>query len=214
MHAPPAVAPAPALPPRPRGGVAPSGWVRIGVLGLSLTVAGTSWLALFHAALGGSASDQLPLPLDVLLDSALALPGTLVAVSAAMWLAGRWAGRLADRPVAERVITAVLAAGAAAGALALSGPQHHGFFGSSEPAGVPLPLQLGRDALVALAVLLPVALLLAPAAGAASSAPTGPASPGRRPAQSPAAVWLLVALLMATGLLASALVSGAATGTG
>ena len=213
MHAPPAAAPAPPLPPRRREEVAPSGWVRIGVLGLALTVAGTSWLALFHAALGGSATDELPLALDVLLDSALALPGTLVAVSAAVWLAGRLAARLGIRPVAERVVTAVLTAVASAGAVALSGPEHDGFFGGSELAGTPL-LLLARDALVALAVLLPVALLLAPAPGSTASARTGPASAGRHPAQSPAAVWLLVALLMAAGLLAGALVSGAATGAG
>jgi len=211
MRAPPAAAPAPPL---PHDGVTSSGWVRIGVLGLALTVAGTSWLALFHAALDGSAANELPLPLGVLLDSALALPGTLVAVSAAVWVAGRLTGsRLDAGPIAERVITAVLAAGAAAGALALSGPVHVGFFGDAESLGLPLPLRLGRDALVALPLLLPVALGLAPAADSVFPARTG-AGPGRHPAQSPAAVWLLVALLMAAGLLASALVSDAATGAG
>jgi hypothetical protein len=183
-------------------------------LGVGLTMAGIFWLVLFHAAIGGHEEHEPPLLVHGLRDGALALPGTVAAVIAALWLSRRWSHRRGVDPRRQRAVNAVLTALAAAAALAVGGPVHERLFGAEDPVELPLPLDMGRDALVALVVLLPVAWLLSPGARAGST-PRLSASPVmRRPGQTPAAVWLLVLTLTAAGLLASAVVTAALDAAG
>src|SRR3954452_14223603 len=213
MEAPPTATRAvPTLPPSQRDRSRRSSLLTEALLGVALTAAGISLLVLFHAAIGGHEEHEPPLLVHMVRDGALALPGTTAAVLIALWMTRRWYRRHGGEPGHQRAITAVVAALAAAAALAVGGPVHERLFGAHEVVELALPLDMGRDALVALVVLIPVAWFLTPrAAGGIAPPPSLPAI--ERPwGQTLAGVWLLVAALTAVGLLASAVAAGALAG--
>ncbi len=124
----------------------------------ALTFAGTLWLNLFHQLTGGHEEHELALPLHALRDGALALPVVLLAVIAAMVLSDRVLRATPSATAGLRLaVTSVLAAGGAAMALAAGDPVHEQLFGAHEMVELPLPLHMARDAVIALAICLPVA---------------------------------------------------------
>jgi len=131
-----------------------------GALGLVLAYGAGAWLVVLHHAEGGHEGSEPPLLLHVLRDGTLALP----AVAAAAWLGAALALRLIDpdRALPARWRSALVATGAAAVAAVVLGagnPLHGALFDAHEPQSLPAALHIGRDALVALAVGLPLALL-------------------------------------------------------
>lgn len=136
------------------------------LLAAALAYAGALWLNVFHNVTGGHEGHELPLPVHALRDGTLALPVVLLAVTGAVVLAG-WLLRAAPLAAAalRRAVTSVLAAGAAGVALAAGNPVHEGLFGAHELVELPLPLHLARDAVIALAVCLPVAAAVVPLVG-------------------------------------------------
>ena len=124
----------------------------------ALTFAGTLWLNLFHQLTGGHEEHELALPLHALRDGALAFPVVLLAVTAAMLLSDRVLRTTTSAAAGLRLaVTSVLAAGGATMALAAGNPVHEQVFGAHEMVELPLPLHMARDAMIALAVCLPVA---------------------------------------------------------
>jgi hypothetical protein len=130
----------------------------VAALGVAMAYGVSLWLVLLHHAEGGHERNESALLLHWLRDGTLALPG----VVAAVWLGAALALGLVDRderlPAAWR--SALVAAGAAvAGAIVLAAgsPVHALLFDVREANGLPAGLHLGRDALIALSVGLPVA---------------------------------------------------------
>jgi hypothetical protein len=132
----------------PRTGVA---------LGLALAYGAGFWLVVLHRAEGGHETGEPGLLIHGLRDGTLALPGVLAAVV----LGAAVSAHLGARDV--RLRPALVAAGAAAAAavvLAAGSPLHALFFSAEEGGDLPAAVHLGRDALVALAVGLPLAALV------------------------------------------------------
>jgi hypothetical protein len=130
----------------------------VAALAAAMAYTVTLWLVLLHHAEGGHERNEPALLVHWLRDGTLALPGVLAAV----WLGAALALGLVDRrdrlPAAWQA--AVMAAGAAvAGAIVLAAgsPVHALLFDVREANGLPAGLHLGRDALIALSVGLPVA---------------------------------------------------------
>jgi hypothetical protein len=130
----------------------------VAALGAAMAYAVSFWLVLLHHAEGGHERNEPALLVHWLRDGTLALPG----VVAAVWLGAALALGLVDRgarlPAPWR--SALVAAGAAVGGaivLAAGSPLHAWFFDVHEANGLPAGLHLGRDALIALSVGLPVA---------------------------------------------------------
>jgi hypothetical protein len=130
----------------------------VAALGAAMAYAVSFWLVLLHQAEGGHEHNEPALLVHWLRDGTLALPG----VVAAVWLGAALALGLVDRgdrlPAAWR--SALVAAGAAVGGaivLAAGSPVHALLFDVREANGLPAGLHLGRDALIALSVGLPVA---------------------------------------------------------
>jgi hypothetical protein len=119
---------------------------------------GALWLHTFYHLTGGRQTHELPLMVLALRDGTLALPVVLMAVTVAVVCSGRL---LRATPSATAVlgvaVTSVLAAGAAAVALATGNLVNQLVFGQQPLSGLSLPLQVVRDAVVVLAVCLPVA---------------------------------------------------------
>jgi hypothetical protein len=140
------------------------------------------WLVLLHRAEGGREHAEPGLLLHTLRDGTLALPGVLAAV----WLGGSLALGLVDRrkrlPAAWR--HALLAAGAALGGavvLAAGNPLHALLFSTTEAHTLSPALHLGRDALFAFVVCLPIA------GAVVAVSRLRPVRPRRRPAEPAAA---------------------------
>jgi len=131
-------------------------------LSAALAYAGVLWLNVFHDLTGGHEEHELPLAVHALRDGTLALPVVILAVTGALFLA-RWLLQATPSATARLrfAVTSVLAAGAAAMALAAGNPVHERLFGAHEHAGLPLLLHVARDAVIALAVCLPVAAAVA-----------------------------------------------------
>lgn len=199
------------------------------LLAATLTYAGALWLNLFHHLTGGHEGHELPLPVHALRDGTLALPVVFLVVAGAVVLSG-WL--LRGTPSATGglrfAVTSVLAAGAAAVALAAGNPVHERLFGAHEHAGLPLPLHMARDAVIALAVCLPVAaaavfflgmahrLSSATIADHPSVAPARLPERSRRPARALLASAVVATLVTAlTGVQAATVATpAAAAGTG
>lgn len=159
--------PAPAPPAAPARLSRPA----VAVLGAALAYGGTLWLVLLHRAEGGHERQEPALLAHWLRDGTLALPG----VALAAWAGAALAGRLVDRDgrLPARFGLALAATGAAAGAawvLAAGSPLHALLFDAREGRDLAQPLHFARDALVALAATLPLALALV-GAGARAAAP-------------------------------------------
>jgi hypothetical protein len=130
-------------------------------LGMFLAYGAGAWLVVVHHAEGGHERSEPGLLLHALRDGTLALP----AVLAAVWLGATFAPRLLDpeRRLPDRWRIALVAAGAAVAAalvLAAGNPLHAALFETQDARDLPAALHYGRDALIALAAGLPVALLV------------------------------------------------------
>src|SRR5215210_7636078 len=158
----------------------------VAALGAAMAYAVSFWLVLLHHAEGGHEHNEPALLIHWLRDGTLALPG----VVAAVWLGAALALGLVDRderlPAAWR--SALVAAGAAvAGAIVLAAgsPVHALLFDVREANGLPAGLHLGRDALIALSVGLPVAgAVMLLSAGLARRRTATAARPATQPAAS------------------------------
>jgi FtsP/CotA-like multicopper oxidase with cupredoxin domain len=130
----------------------------IAALAGALSYGAGFWLVLLHRAEGGREHAEPGLLLHTFRDGTLALPGVLAAV----WLGGTLALGLVDRRrrLAPGWRGALLAGGgAAAGAvvLAAGNPLHALLFSTTEAHALSPALHLGRDALFAFTVCLPIA---------------------------------------------------------
>src|SRR4051794_31806713 len=153
----------------------------------TLAYLGTWWLGVFHHVSGEHAHTSLPSTLDVLRGGSLVWPAVAAVVALAMWMCDRPATG-ADRS-RETVGLAVAAVGAA---LVLGSvlPLESLLVGVPTHTDLSLRLQSVRDAVVALAACLPVALATWKLTGVriwtvtepATEPATGPAawSPARR----------------------------------
>jgi hypothetical protein len=129
----------------------------IAALAAALSYGAGFWLVLLHHAEGGREHSEPGLVLHTLRDGTLALPGVLAAV----WLGGSLAVGLVDRekrlPDAWRAaLLAAGAAGAGAVVLAAGNPLHALLFSTTEAHSLSPAFHLGRDALFAFGVSLPV----------------------------------------------------------
>jgi len=158
-------------------------------VGAAMAYAVSFWLVLLHHAEGGHEHNEPALLVHWLRDGTLALPG----VVAAVWLGAALALGLVDRderlPAGWRA--ALVGAGAAvAGAIVLGGgnPVDAWLFDVREANGLPAGLHVGRDALIALSVGLPVAGAVMALSGALARRQTAtalaavPAPPSAPPA--------------------------------
>ena len=134
--------------------------IRVGV-GIVLGLIGTLWLVVFHGLVAVGGQSHPPLLLHWLLLAVLALPATCLASIAAGALAARLTrgGEIASLRAAYVTICAstvalIIGLVAPLDQWALAGSGHH-----NAPQLSPL-LHIGRDALSALALLLPAALLV------------------------------------------------------
>ena len=205
----------------------------IAALGVALAYGAGFWLVVLHHAEGGHERSEPGLLLHALRDGTLALPGVLAAV----WLGGVIALGLVDRerrlPAPWRA--ALLATGASLAAaivLAAGNPLHALLFAAEESQQLSPVLHLGRDALFALAVALPIAGAVVGAPGLLRAVRSGPLrdAAARRPSPRPSGPAQAPALLppapapvrgaqltrrgFVAGGLASAGVAGAVLGRG
>src|SRR5471032_265969 len=139
------------------------GILRIAVVfGVALAYGVGFWMVLLGHLEGGHAHAQSSLLGHWLRYSTLALPGVVLAVTAALALAAR---SLAPREGASLLLRQAVAAGAAAPAASLvfaaGNPLQGWLFGAPDTSALPLPLRVARDGLLSLAVALPLAGLLA-----------------------------------------------------
>jgi hypothetical protein len=130
-------------------------------LAAAIAYAGSFWLVLLHKAEGGHEHNEPAFLVHWLRDGSLALPGVLAAV----WLGSVVLLGAVDRDgrLPARWRSALIAAGAAVSGsvvLAAGSPVHAFFFDATEANGLPAGVHLGRDALIALGVGLPVAALV------------------------------------------------------
>jgi len=140
----------------------------VATLSAAIAYAGTFWLVLLHKAEGGHEHNEPAFVVHWLRDGSLALPG----VVAAVWLGSVLLLGVVDREgrLPGRWRSALIAAGAAvsgAVVLAAGSPVHAFFFDAEEANGLPAGVHLGRDALIALGVGLPVAMVVMALAGPA-----------------------------------------------
>ena len=163
-------------------------------LAAAMAYAVSFWLVLLHHAEGGHEQNEPALVVHWLRDGTLALPG----VFAAVWLGAALALGLVDRghrlPAAWR--SALVAAGAAVGGaivLAAGSPVHAWLFDVREANGLPAGLHLGRDALIALSVGLPVAAAVMALSAAVARRRAATAVTPPRPAPPPAPVRATIA---------------------
>jgi Cupredoxin-like domain len=138
----------------------------VAALSAAMAYAVSFWLVLLHHAEGGHEHNEPALLVHWLRDGTLALPG----VVAAVWLGAALMLGLVDRharlPALWRsALVAVGAAVAGAIVLAAGSPVHAWLFDVREANGLPAGLHLGRDALIALSVGLPVAGVVVAVAG-------------------------------------------------
>jgi hypothetical protein len=127
------------------------------LLTAAVTYSGVLWLLLFRHLTGGHEGQGLPLLVQALRAGTVALPVVLLLVTGAVVLSGRLIRATPSATARLRAaVTSVLVGGAAAAALAIGNPVYEVMFGVHQPAGLPLPLQMARDAVIALAVCLPV----------------------------------------------------------
>ncbi len=198
-----------------------------------LTYAGVLWLYLVHHLTGAHVGAGLPLVEQALRDGTLALPAVLVAVAGSAALSRRLIRATPSASASLRgAVTSVLAAGAAAAALALGNPIYELMSGAPDPAASPLLMRVALDALIALAVCLPVAAAVvlpgtahrrsrrtgapapAPAPDAAAAVAPRPGT-RRRPARVLLAGTSAACLVFAlAGMQAAAVVAPAAAATG
>ena len=140
----------------------------IATLAAAIAYAGTFWLVLLHKAEGGHEHNEPAFVIHWLRDGSLALPG----VVAAVWLGSVLLLGVVDRHgrLPDRWRSALIAAGAAVSSavvLAAGSPVHAFFFDAEEANGLPAGVHLGRDALIALGIALPVAVVVMALAGPA-----------------------------------------------
>jgi manganese oxidase len=120
------------------------------------------WLVVLHHAEGAHEEGEPPLVVHALRDSTLALPAIVLAV----WAATRFAERVlrtdpGASPSRRAAVVDTAVAVAASAAMAAGSPLHERLFAAHETNELPLALHVSRDALLALAVALPLTRILA-----------------------------------------------------
>ena len=123
---------------------------------VALTYAGALWLGIIHRLEAEHRDPLMPSMLDAFRNGSLVLPMVLAVVVASMWVFGRGVSDLRDRQQAG-VSLAASAMGAAV-VLGIAAPLETLLYGAQAPSGMPFPLSFARDAVLALAVCLPVAV--------------------------------------------------------
>jgi hypothetical protein len=166
---------------------------------VALTATGAAWLAVLHQLVALERSPLLPL---VVRDVGFALPAVLAGANGAVALSERLLRGIPEPDDRlRRGLRAVLTAAAAAAAVATTRLAADGMAGLPTDAG---PLGLVRDAVLALGVLLPVALVLMGSSANRARSPKAPLPRPARPARAGLAMAVVSAVVAAGGAVAVA----------